>query len=53
MTPEALTAIALVLMDLRDWLYSKDPGSLDAALVDSVIDAVGRARDAEILGGAK
>lgn len=44
MTPERLTGLAALLLDLRDWLLDEDPGGLDAVLVDAVVDVCARAR---------
>lgn len=38
MTPERITLIAALLVEVRDWIGYTDPGSLDYFLVDAVID---------------
>lgn len=44
MTKEQLSALGVLLLDLRDWLEETDPGCLDAGLVDSCVDVCRRAR---------
>lgn len=52
MTPEALVALAALLLELRDFLRETDPGNLDAELVDSTVDVCVRLRKALVAGGA-
>lgn len=44
MTPQQMTGLAALLLDLRDWLDEVDPGSLDAAAVDYVVDVIAERR---------
>lgn len=53
MTPEQLTGLGLLLMDLRDWLNESDPGSLDAAVVDRCVDVCAEARRRLTQAGAR
>jgi len=53
MTPERITGLAALLLDTRDWLEETDPGSLDAALIEAVVDALARQRQRLVDEGAK
>lgn len=53
MTPEALTALALCLIDLRDWLNDQDPGCFDAGYVDHMIDLCASIRRRLVADGAR
>ena len=44
MTPERLTGLAALLLELRDWIDETDPGSLDYWLVDAVVDRIAERR---------
>lgn len=52
MTPELLTALAALLLEARDWCEELEPGSLDVALIDGAVDAIGRLRIRTIRDGA-
>ena len=41
MTPEQLTGLAALLLDLKDWIEEQDPGSLDIAIVDEAVAICG------------
>lgn len=53
MTPEACTALALALLDARDWVRETDPGNLDAEVIDAAVDALGRVRESLVRAGAR
>ena len=53
MTPERLTGLAALLIDLRDWVADVDPGSLDYWLIDALIDVLARRRTALLMEGAR
>lgn len=38
MTPQFLVGLAALLIDLREWIESERPASLDVAMVNAVID---------------
>lgn len=53
MTPEACTALALALLDARDFVRESDPGNLDAEILDAAVDALGRLRNELVRAGAR
>lgn len=53
MTPEACTALGVLLLEARDWVREHDPGNLDAELLDGAVDAVARIRSSLVAEGAR
>lgn len=53
MTPEQCTALAALLLDVRDWLIEQRPGSLDTLLIDHLVNVLGGIRSELIREGAK
>lgn len=53
MTPEHLTGLGALLIEFREWLDERDPGCLDAALVDEVVTVVAAARHKLVTEGAR
>lgn len=52
MTPEQITGLAALLIELRDWVYDNDPGSLDGDMIDATIAALARIRRQLVEDGA-
>lgn len=53
MTPERLTGLAALLLELRDWIEETYPGNLDAHLVGVCVDVCARFRHELVEEGAK
>jgi hypothetical protein len=53
MTPERLTGLAALLLELRDWLEISSPDCLDAALVDAVVSCIARQHMRLVQEGAR
>lgn len=53
MTPELLTGLGALLLEVRDFIRETDPGALDAELLDAAVDVLGRLRTQLVAGGAR
>jgi hypothetical protein len=53
MTPQALTGLAVLLLEFREWLLGYDPGALDTAILDHVVDTIMDARKSLVEQGAR
>lgn len=52
MTPERLTALAALLLEVRDWLDDEDPGCFDARFVEHMVNLLGAIRRRLVEAGA-
>lgn len=53
MTPERLTGLAALLLEVRDWLAQHDPESLDELIVEEAVNILGRIRRELVGEGAR
>jgi len=53
LTPEQLTGLAALLLEVRDFIRETDPEALDAELLDAAVDALARLRTSLTTGGAR
>lgn len=53
MTPEALTALALCVMEFRDWLRDQEGDSLDMAVLSGRSTSSGLQRQRLTMDGAR
>lgn len=53
MTPEAITALAALMLEARDWIRDTHPGSYDAAVIDAAVAVLARLRRELVEAGAR
>lgn len=53
MTPERLTGLGALLLEVRDYIRQTDPGSLDELVIDAAVDVLARLRSSLVQEGAK